>query len=190
MADSDNQELLERIEKLEKINKELKDEKTELKAKYKGVDVEEFISLKNEFDTLENEKAKLEKANKTLANDLEKSNSVIAEKDSNISKLLVDDGIVKALNTLQDHKLNDGALELATLAIKSKGVEIVDGVAMVGDKPMNEFISNDWLQDPASRNLVTEHPSSGGGANGGNGKSEVNKPQTTEEAITEMFQNN
>lgn len=168
MADENNQELIDRIEKLEKINSELKEEKTELKAKYKGVDVDEFLELKKRFGELEQENTKLEKQNSTLTKDLEATSKLVAEKEGSLSKLLIDDGIAKSLNGLDKHKLNDGALELATLAIKAKGVELVDGVAMVGEKPLNDFITNDWLNDPASRNLVTPNENSGGGAGGGN----------------------
>jgi predicted nuclease with TOPRIM domain len=144
------------------------DEKKKLEKKYKEFDSDEYFKLRDDFDKLEGEHKKLEKANGLLSKDFEKANATIAEKDGNLSKLLIDDGIAKSLNGLDKHKLNDGALELATMAIKSKGVELVDGVAMIGDKSLNDYITTDWLADGASKNLLTPNENSGGGANGGN----------------------
>ena len=170
MADNENQELLERIEKLEKINKELKDEKTELKAKFKGVDVDEFISLKSEFDKLESEKSKLEKANKTLAADLEKTNTLVAEKDANLSKLLVGDATIKTLSGLEKHKIEPNKLAAAQRDINSFNPTVVDGVAMVGEQTLEQFITDTWLNDPTSGGVfATPNENSGGGANGGGG---------------------
>ena len=173
MAEEINQsvidELKEEIEALKGKNKELLTEKKKLKMKYDDVDIEEFSKLQDKYDNLEAEYKKLEKSHGTLTKDFEKTSQALSEKDENLRKMLVDDGIAKALNSLEKHKLNDGALELATLAIKNKGVELIDGIPMVGDKALNEYITNDFLQDPVSKNLVTPNPNMGGGANGGNG---------------------
>lgn len=167
MAD-ENQELIDRIEKLETINKELKEEKTELKAKYKGVDVEEFLELKKYNSDLESKNTKLEKANGVLTKDAEKLNTTITENNKNLRQLVVTDGIAKALNGLEKHKLNDGALALATLDIESKGVELIDGVPMIGETTMSDYITKDWLESSSSKNLVTANENSGGGSQGGN----------------------
>jgi len=157
------------INSLSDKNKQILDEKKKMERKYKEVDLDEYLKLQDDFDKLEGEHKKLEKANGVLSKDLEKSNLLVTEKDGSLSKLLIDDGIAKSLNGLDKHKLNDGALELATMAIKSKGVELVDGVAMIGDKALNDYITTDWLEDGASKNLVTANSNSGGGAGGGTG---------------------
>jgi len=143
------------INSLSDKNKQILDEKKKMERKYKEVDLDEFLKLQEDFDKLEGEHKKLEKANGAMTKDLEKANQLVTEKDGSLSKLLIDDGIAKSLNGLDKHKLNDGALELATMAIKSKGVELVDGVAMIGDKALNDYITTDWLEDGASKNLVT-----------------------------------
>jgi len=154
------------ISKLEKKNSEVIRKNKKLSTEYSE---DEFNKLLDRNEVLEAEHKKLEKANGVLSKDLEKSNLLVTEKDGSLSKLLIDDGIAKSLNGLDKHKLNDGALELATMAIKSKGVELVDGVAMIGDKALNDYITTDWLEDGASKNLVTANSNTGGGAGGGTG---------------------
>lgn len=159
----------EKIEALANSKATILDEKKKLEKQYKDIDKDEYFKLRDDYDKLEAENKKLEKANNVLAKDFEKVNSTLEEKEGNLKKLLIDDGIAKSLNSLEKHKLNDGALELAILDIKNKGVELIDGVPMVGDVAMADYISNDWLQSPTSKNLVTQNPNVGGGANGGNG---------------------
>jgi predicted nuclease with TOPRIM domain len=159
----------EKIEALANKNAEILDEKKKLEKKYKEIDTDEYFKLRDEHDALQNEYKKLEKDNAKLSKDNESLSNTVTEKEGSLRTLLVDDGIAKALNGLDRHKLNDGALELATLAIKSKGVDLVDGVAMVGDKPLNEYIANDFVNEPSARNLITPNENSGGGAGGGDG---------------------
>lgn len=158
-----------KIDALVNKNSEILDEKKKLEKKYKEVDADEYFKLRDDYDSLASDYKKIEQSNSKLLKDNESLIKTVGEKDGNLEKLLIDGGISKALNSLDKHKLNDGALELATLDIKSKGVALVDGVAMVGDKPLNDFISTDWLEAPSSKNLVTQNENSGGGASGGKG---------------------
>jgi len=159
-------------------NKQILDEKKKLERKCREVNLEDFQKLQDDFDKLDSEHNKLVKANGALSKDLEKQTNLVAEKDGSLSKLLVDDGIAKALNGLDKFKLNDGALELATLDIKNKGVELIDGVPMIGDKSMSDYISADWLESSSSKNLVTPNENSGGGAGGGSGEGATQKRST------------
>ncbi len=145
------------------------DEKKKLEKKYKEVDTDEYFKLRDDFDKLEGDYKKMEKSNNSLTKDLEKSNATITERDGSLRQLVVTDGIAKALNGLEKHKLNDGALALATLDIESKGVSLNDdGQPMIGDKTMSDYITTDWIGSSSSKNLVTANENSGGGAGGGN----------------------
>ena len=156
------------ISKLEEKNREIIVKNKKLSAQNENFDIDEYNKLVDENESLKSDYKKLEKANNVQLKDMEKLTASLAEKDGSLSKLLIDDGIAKSLNSLEKFKLNDGALELATMAIKAKGATLVDGVAMVGDKPLGEFISNDWINDSMSKNLITPNENSGGGAGGGN----------------------
>lgn len=158
----------EKIDGLATSKADILDEKKKLEKKYKEVDTDEYFKLRDDFDKLEGEYKKLEKSSNALTKDFEKSNATIAERDGSLRKLIVDDGIAKTLNGFDKHKLNEGALALATLDIESKGVEIVDGVPMIGDKTMSDYINSDWLDSSSSKNLVTPNANTGGGASGGN----------------------
>lgn len=156
-----------KIDALVNKNTEILDEKKKLEKKYKEVDADEYFKLRDEFDGLSGEYKKLEHSIKAKDKDLEALTAQNGELGGSLNKLLIDDGIAKVLNSLDKHKLNDGALSLATLDIKSQNPVLVDGVAMIGDKPLGEFIANDWINNPSSRNLITPNENSGGGANGG-----------------------
>ena len=111
------------------------------------------------------------KANGVLTKDFEKANGSLADTNKALNGLIVDDGGAKVLTSLEKHKLNEGALPLAMMAIKAKGVEVIDNVAMVGDKTLEDYIRTDFLLDPMSKNLVTPNANTGGGAGGGNSNS-------------------
>ena len=157
-----------KIEALVESKSTILDEKKKLEKKYREIDTDEYFKLRDDYDKLEGEFKKLEKANATLTKDNETLTKTVSEKDENLSKLLIDDGIAKTLNSLEKHKLNDGGLELAMLAIKNAGAKLEDGVAMVGDKPLDEYIKTDFLQTPYAKNIVTPNENVGGGANGSN----------------------
>jgi len=175
----------DKIESLADSKKTILDEKKKLEKKYKEVDADEYFKLRDSFDNLEADYKKLEKANTGLTKDFEKANGLIAEKDGSLRKLIVTDAMSKSLNSLERHKLNDGALELAMMAIESKGVEVTDGVAMIGSKTLHDYINTDFLADPASKNLVTANPNSGGGAGGGDksGGDNVNRDNMSPEQM-------
>ena len=166
---SEIDDLKSKVEALANSKADILDEKKKLEKKYKEFDSDEYFKLRDDFDKLESDHKKLEKANGVLTKDFEKANATITERDGSLRQLVVTDGIAKALNGLDKHKLNDGALALATLDIESKGVILNDdGVPMIGDKSMGDYITNDWLESSSSKNLVTQNSNSGGGAGGGN----------------------
>ena len=173
------EELKERNKNLELTNKKLKDEKTADRAKYEGVDVQEFLELKKQNSDLESQIREFEKSNGILKQDFEKQGVLLANNKDSLNSLVIDGGITSVLTELEKHKLNDGALPLAIMSIKSKGITLNDeNKAFIGDKSLSDYIKDDWLQDTSSKNLVTANSNYSQPPNGGNGSTPP--PQTQE----------
>ena len=165
---SEIDELKAKIEGLADSKKTILDEKKKLEKKYKESDSDEYFKLRDDYEKLEGENRKLEKSNNVLSKDLEKSVNSIAEKDKNLSKLLVDDFGVKGIGLLNKHKAID--IEEAVAYAKREGKpQLVDGVAMVGDKTYGDWIKEDLPNLPKSHMYLKANENSGGGAGGGSG---------------------
>jgi predicted RNase H-like nuclease (RuvC/YqgF family) len=154
----------ESITKLESKNSEVIRKNKKLSTEYNE---EEFTKLLDKVEELENGNRKLEKANGTLTKDFEKATATITEKDGSLSKLLIDDFGVKGIGLLDKHKAID-VEETNAYAKREGNPQLVDGVAMVGDKTYGDWIKEDLPNLPKAHMYLQANENSGGGAGGGN----------------------
>ncbi|MDO8742050.1 MAG: hypothetical protein Q7J45_00735 [bacterium] len=161
-------ELTTSVDSLKAKNATLITEKRALQAKAKGADIdpEEHAALLSQVDTLTEQLKTVTKAKDTESGGLKKS---LAEKDSALEKLLVDNGInealIKAGVAPQFHDMAKSHFR-SQAQIKSENGAFV---AVIGDKPMSEGIAA-YLAGDSGKHLISAPASSGGGASGSGNK--------------------
>jgi hypothetical protein len=155
----------------------LKTKNKELLAKIKSGDSnpEEVARLEGEVERLNGTVKLLTKEGKTAATTIKDLNESLGVESGYNRKLLVDNGLNDALVSANVAK----QFLPAAKALLSGQVTIkVDGetrVAMVGDKPLGEFVKT-WSQGDDGKHMIAAAVNSGGNAPGsqgpkGNGKS-------------------
>jgi hypothetical protein len=133
----------------------------ELKAAKKGssVDYAEFEIVKSQYSDLQD---KFDKINKSSKVEIDKLSNSLKEKESVLSKHLIDGGLSAALakNGVAP-QLMDGAM-----ALLRQSAAIGDGYAVkLGDKALDEAVK-DWVVGDVGKFYVSGRGNSGGGATG------------------------
>lgn len=136
----------------------------ELKAAKKGssVDYAEFEIVKSQYSDLQD---KFDKINKSSKAEIDKLSNSLKEKESVLSKHLIDGGLSAALakNGVAP-QLMDGAM-----ALLRQNAVIGDGYAVkLGDKALDEAVK-EWISGEVGKFYVQARGNSGGGAAGGSG---------------------
>lgn len=149
-------------------NKELLGEVKTLKAKAKGADIDpvEHAALQTQVEELTTALTKSEKTGKTEVEKLTKS---LAEKDSALTKHLIDAGLTDALVKAG---VQTPLLDAVKALHQSKAsINVKDGAyeALIDGKPLAEFVTT-WAQSDQGKHFVSAQQSAGGGAQGGAGK--------------------
>lgn len=146
-------------------NKELIKEKRNLKSKYEDVDMEEYSKVLAENEELKSNLTKLEK-------DYNSTNETLTAKDGYLQKVLVNDGLTKAL---LDAGVPKEFLEPAMAMLKpnAKVEQKEDGyTALIDGKEVAEY-TKDWFDNGAGKVFQMGVQNSGGGA-GGNSNHNAN----------------
>ena len=147
-------------ELISKLN-HLKDNGTATQA-----ELEQLRQLK---DTYEQEKAEsqgqykeaLTLAEQRMAKDREKLEAQLNEANSQLQNLVVTGG----LNSELDKIGIDPLMKQAAEAIIKPQVQMIDGKAMINDKPLSEFVA-EWGETDIGKRMTLAPNNSGGGANG------------------------
>ena len=98
---------------------------------------------------------------------LETLQSQLAEKDSALTSLLIDDGLSRALDGVN---INPSLKAGAEAMLKSQAV-LSDGKAMIGDKSLSDAVK-EWADSDIGKNYCLAPNNSGGNANGGSNNAE------------------
>ncbi len=147
-------------------NKELLGEVKKLK---KGAEIDPATveALEAKLDKAEADLAIANKATKEATKALELANKSLESESGHTQKLLIDNGLNAALI---EAGVKDAAFLKSCAAMLRSGVAIKvngdDRVAMVGDKPLVEFVKT-WSQSDEGKKFVAAPANSGGGAKGG-----------------------
>ena len=99
--------------------------------------------------------------------ELEKLKGTNSSNEALITKLLIDDGLNKALDGV---KINP-ALKAGAEAMLRATAKITDGKAMIGDESLSEGVTK-WAQSDAGKAFCLAPDNSGGDGNGGGGGSQ------------------
>ena len=154
-------------------NKELLDEvKAERRKKNEAsTDMTKLYELQDKHDALKDEKTKLEHDLKKSIKTVEK---LTVEKESlttDLTKLIRDDGLTKQLVEIG---VRPEFLEASAALLRDK-VSIVDNKAVVGDKPLEEFMEEWSTAD--GKVFVAAPANGGGGGQGGQGGADGQAPE-------------
>lgn len=114
-------------------------------------------------------------AHNTAMDELKNTNSANAEL---ITKLLIDDGLNKALDGV---RINPALKEGAEAMLRSTAT-ITDGKAMIGDKSLSDAVT-EWASTDAGKAFCLAENNSGGNGLGGGGSPSGKKLTLTEQAI-------
>lgn len=150
-------------EALSAKNKELVAELRTARAKARGseIDPEEHARLQTQVEELT---GKLEKVTKDSTKQVEKLTQDLADKDSALTQHLIDGGLSAALAkaNVAPHFMD------AAKAMLRGQAALKDGVAVIGDKPLADHVT-DWAgTDQGKHFVLAPHNSGGGGTGSGN----------------------
>ena len=165
-----NAPLEDSIQKLEAKNSELREEKRKARAEAKQL-AEAAESLKREANAAGTALAEKEGDAKTVRQRLESS---FAEREAELArraetaeaqayKLLVDNGLTEALASGTVRVAPEMLRAVKALIKAEHKVEVADGVAQIGNLPLDEFIA-DWKQSDTGRHFIAARVNGGGGA--------------------------
>lgn len=162
-------EVAKAVEKLEAKNRELIAEK---RRQGEGkIDAAELEKVEAERDKLAADLATVQRELKTVTKTAETATKALEAEKAHTAKLLVSDGLTKALAEagVTDPKLQRAA---AALLRAEHGIEVVtEGearIAKVGDKSLPDFVKT-WAQGDDGKTFVAAPVNGGGGATGGTG---------------------
>lgn len=132
----------------------------------------ELEQLRQLKDTYEQEKAEsqgqykeaLTLAEQRMAKETEKYKSENEQLKSQLENLVVSGG----LNSELDKIKIDPLMRQAAEAIIKPQVQMIDGKAMINDKPLSEFVA-EWSETDIGKRMTLAPNNSGGGANGSGG---------------------
>lgn len=148
--------------------------KTKEYAGQSAAEIEALRLFKQNADTQAAEDASNWDKAKTLMTEqhlieVEKLTGQAKESGELVQKLLVDDGLNKALDSIRVNP----ALKSGAEAMLRSQVTITEGKAVVGDKSLSEYVT-EWSQTDAGKAFCLATQNSGGNANGGDGGNSSN----------------
>ena len=142
--------------------------------KGKEIDPDDHNALVARADKLESDLQALQKENKTLKTEYDKTKKAHETESAFTQKLLVDNGLVGELT--KANITNPTLLKAAKEMLKSQVALVIDGEnrkAMVGEKELSAFVT-EWAASEEGKHFVSAPANSGGGAPlGGKGGSGV-----------------
>ena len=157
--------IVSKNESLEASVQGLKSDLVKLKAKAKGADIdpEDYANLQAQVETLS---SKLENEQKLSKKEIEKLTGLLKEKDGALTTYLLEAGLTDAL---AKQKVKPELMDAAKALLRQNANIKADNgnyQAVIGDKALNDYIS-EWVSSDSGKHFVMPDANSGGGANGG-----------------------
>ena len=141
------------------------------------IDPADYQRLKDENDQLTDKLNETTKAAKQALSEAEKERKARESESGFVQKLLIDNGLSEALTKAGVKP----ELMKATKALFSSQASIkIEGdtrAALIGDKPINDFIG-EWAKSDEGKHFVLAQQNSGGGAQGGSSSGTQSKTVT------------
>lgn len=139
----------------------------EVKVLKKGatVDPEDLAKVEAERDDLSAKLADATKQVKTLTTTAETATKALEAETAKANKLTVDNTLAAAL---AEAKVAPHHTKAVAALLREQGVEVKDGVAMLGGKPASDFVK-EWSQSDEGKQYITAPGNGGGGAPGSGG---------------------
>ena len=134
-----------------------------------SIDPVDLEKLEGELDSLKAQLADANKQLKTANTNAEKAAQALAAEQAHTQRLLINDGLTQALTAAGVKDPMHLKAAAALLRDEYKPAVTADGenrVAMVGDKPLAEFVKT-WAQGDEGKSFVSAQQNGGGGAQGG-----------------------
>lgn len=173
MAEKTAEELQSELEAVLAKNRELLGELKSVKAKARGVEIdpEDFARLQTENEELKTSLSKMERTTKT---EMDKLSKALSEKDGALQNYLIDGGITEALAKSGVRPEFVSAAKALLKQQASIRAENGSYQAVMGDKPLNDAIT-EWIASDG-KHFVSAPANAGGGAlsNGNGGGVNVN----------------
>lgn len=147
---------------------EAKRAKAELR-KVKEISPEDFTALEAERDKLSTDLAEANKLLKATTTERDGLKKTLETETGFTQKLLIQDGLKSAL--LSSGVKDEDFIDALSTKFAAGASIVVDGdvrKAMIGDKPVADYIK-DWAASDAGKKFVTAADNNGGGAPGGKG---------------------
>lgn len=144
-------------------NKELLGELKKVKMQNKEVDIEKYLQMQDDLDTLKTEHDKLLKTSKIES---EKMATSLKAKDDALRNHLIEEGLT---SNLVKAGVKTGFLNGAKALLRQNTlIKEENGAykALLGDKPLSDGIA-EWISGEEGREYLQATKSSGGGASGG-----------------------
>lgn len=117
----------------------------------------------------------LKLAQTNYAKELEKLQQEKQSLAGNLEKILIDNGLASGLDAV---KVKPEFKEAVTALLRGQ-VALKEGAALVGDKPLAEYLT-EWAQTDQGKAFVSASNNSGGGANGGASNPSTKNPWARE----------
>ena len=160
-----NKELLKDLKESQVINK-----------KFEGVDIESLLKIAKDSEKAQKYSDEKKGEYKKLYEAQTEQHRVAQEKSSNAlitaQKELTSERKTNALTkALAEHHVKGELIDSSAIILNDKVAINDDGVAMVGDKTVSNFVK-DWTLNDIGKNFITE-ANSGGDADGQGGKGNV-----------------
>jgi hypothetical protein len=165
-------EILSSIESSNETVKGLKADLTKAKAKARGADIDPALvqTLEAERDALQDQVVNLGKELKVATTASEKLQNQLNEESGFTQKLLVENGLNDALNSVGVK--NPEFLKAVKSMFASQVKIVTEGdarVPKIGDKSFADYFP-EWAKSDSGKNFIEPDNNTGGGAGGGDGK--------------------
>jgi|LGVF01.2.fsa_nt_gb hypothetical protein len=177
-------ELTKGNDALSKNNKKLTNEVRDFRSEDRKSDssVEKLFQAEDKITALEADKVKLERDLKLSGKDVERFTGLNKELNGSLESLIIDGGLSDNLSKL-------GVMPQfmdATKALLRGQVSITDNKAVVGDKPLSEFLTEWGGAD--GKSFIVAPNNSGSGSGGGNNNSggQDDTPKDTKQIFTDL----
>ncbi len=121
----------------------------------------EQAALREQEEAKGNYQQALEMAKTESQKQVDQYQSQLQEKDSLLNKLLIEDGLNKALDAVN---VNPSLKAGAEAMLRSKA-QLTDGKAMIGEKSLSDAVK-EWANSDTGKAFCLAPENSGGGANG------------------------
>lgn len=130
----------------------------------------EQAALREQEEAKGNYKQALEMAQSESQKQVEQYQVQLQEKESMLTKLLIEDGLNKALDGVNINP----SLKAGAEAMLRSQAQLADGKAMIGDKSLNDAVK-EWAESDTGKAFCLAPENTGGGASGGQQKAPEGK---------------